>query len=163
MQIIKATGTFTPTAGVTYKILVGGGGGGGGVGGTNGGNMVAGYGGYGGAGQEVPFIWTAPNNNPVAVTIGAGGAGGINEDGSTWGSSGGTTSFGNIVSAYGGQGGVRGANAHGGNVAASIQPIPTTGVKVVAAGIGGSGGSQGATPGNGAAGRAGSVIIAWEE
>ncbi|MCX8008273.1 MAG: loricrin-like protein [Patescibacteria group bacterium] len=100
-QIFTSSGTFTPSArllalgGWVEVLCVGGGGGGY----TDGGNVKTG----GGGGAVVRRIVQV--TGPVTVTIGAGGTGGTNP------TSGGTTSFGSLVSAPGGS---AGNNAFGG-------------------------------------------------
>lgn len=83
----------------------GGGGGYGGGGGGGSGNPINGAGGGGGAGGNIELLsYVMPNNNPISVTIGDGGLGGNAESEAT---AGGTTSFGNLLTALGGNPGTR--------------------------------------------------------
>ena len=106
--VFNASGVFTVPAGVTQVrvSLVGGGGGGGGGGGVE--NFSGAGGGGGGYGRGV---FTMTPGAAIAVTVGAGGNGGGNPGGT-----GGTSSFGYLISATGGQGGSGGGgtNASGG-------------------------------------------------
>lgn len=109
MQVFTVNGTYTPTANMTYCIIevVGGGGGGGAAGSI----AVAGSsacGGGGGAGGYSRGIFSAATIGvSKAVTIGAGGAGGVAGVGD--GASGGTTSVGVLLQATGGGGAFHGA------------------------------------------------------
>ena len=110
-EVFTSPGTWTKPADVTaVKVtVVGGGGGGAGVrGGDN--NKVGPAGGFGGAAIEYLDAPAIPG--PVAVTRGAGGAGGPapgSADTATAGTGGGTSSFGAFCSATGGSGGTGGA------------------------------------------------------
>ena len=94
VQVIAATGTYTPTAGMVYCIaeVVGGGAGGQSV--TNDTDEGAGGGGAGGYARKL--ITAATIGASKAVTIGAGGGSNL---------AGGTTSLGAIMSATGGAAG----------------------------------------------------------
>ena len=94
VQVITATGTYTPTSGMAYCIaeVVGGGAGGQSV--NNDTNDGAGGGGAGGYARKL--LTAADIGASKAVTIGAGGAGNA---------AGGTTSLGAIMSATGGAAG----------------------------------------------------------
>jgi len=99
-QLFTANGTFTVPAGVTkIKVFVYGGGAGGGYGSVSGG-------GGGGAGGYAEGIYTVVPGTPYTVTIGSGGAGGVPV---LPGTSGGTSSFGALISATGGSGGASAA------------------------------------------------------
>lgn len=88
--------------------MVGGGGGGGGAATTDA-NWAAGGGGAGGTYAE-SFLLDAAIGVSIPVTIGAGGAGGVGFDG---GATGGESSFGTLVEAAGGNGGVSEQNLDG--------------------------------------------------
>lgn len=106
IQVFTASGTYTPTPGTTkIKIRVqGAGGAGGGTPSTVTGSVAGGLGGTAGAYAE-SFI--ASGFNGAAVTVGAGGAGALGAAGGN----GGTSSFGALVSAPGGTGGLVGVGA----------------------------------------------------
>lgn len=108
VQVFTSSGTYTPTTG-TRKVLVrvqAGGGGSGGCAATNaGGWAVGGAGAGGGYGEE--FI--SSGFSGVTVTVGAGGAGG--SAGANAGSTGGTSSFGSLISCSGGGGGSGGVSS----------------------------------------------------
>jgi hypothetical protein len=95
-------GTYTPTAGTSFVIVeaVGGGGGGGGAG-VTGSGAIAAAGCGGGSGAMVRAL-VSSGFAGVALAIGAGGAGG---SGNSTGSQGGDTTFGALVTAFGGYGG----------------------------------------------------------
>lgn len=103
-QIFTASGTYTPTPGMVYCIaeVVGGGAGAGGAAGAA--NAPGSSGGGGQGGYAKGWLSAADIGASKAVTIGAGGAGGIN--GSSTGVSGGTTSLGSLVVATGGTGSI---------------------------------------------------------
>lgn len=103
-QVITSTGTYTPTAGMKYcdVEVVGGGGGGGGTGAT-GADTVAAAGAGGGGGYSRKIFTAATIGVSQAVTIGAGGTAAPASN--TTGGTGGTTSFGALISATGGNGG----------------------------------------------------------
>jgi hypothetical protein len=106
IRMVTATGTFTPTAGITALYIegVGGGGGGGGVTVTTSGNASCGGGG-GGGGYAAVYIGTPAAS--YSITIGAGGAAGVSTGGG--GSQGGTTTVGANLTATGGIGGAGGS------------------------------------------------------
>lgn len=109
IQRITSTQTYTPTTG-TNSIIVricGGGGGGGGCAATAVGSNGAVAGG-GGSGSYAESRITSGFSG-VTVTIGAGGGGGA--AGANAGSSGGTSSFGALISCPGGNGGPGGATS----------------------------------------------------
>jgi hypothetical protein len=116
-----ANGTFTkatyPWLRAIRVRLVGGGGGGSGAGANPGATSYATGRGGGGGGYGESFITDiAGLSASVTVTVGSGGAGGA--AGNNSGSTGGTSSFGALVSATGGGGGVAGATI--GDSAASM-------------------------------------------
>lgn len=116
-QLITATGTYTPTAGMKFvkMELLGGGGGGGGSGSTGAAQMAAGGGG-GGGGYAMGYLSASTIGASQSVTIGGGGAGGIGNNG---GGTGGSTILGSsIISAGGGGGGGAGAATAGGSSSA---------------------------------------------
>jgi hypothetical protein len=141
MQIFEANGTFTPVVGTTYKIIC--------IGGGQGGTNVSGSttAAAGRAGVIKPCILTATADTPIPVTVGAGGAVGVNIG--SQGGAGGTSSFGAYVSAAGG------SNSGGGDPSG-------TGF-----GIGNGGGGQNGGDGYGAGGgvngqgASGAVIVCW--
>ena len=108
VKVYTASGTFTKAtdipAGVTYVDVevIGGGGGGGGVGATGAGEGAAGSGG-GAGGYARKLLQVSALGATETVTVGTGGAGGA--VGFNQGSTGGTSSFGALVSATGGVGG----------------------------------------------------------
>lgn len=103
-QIFTLNSTFTaPKTGI-YKVTVTGGGGGGGRIGTDGGGNSYYWGGGGGAGGTAIKFVSLNKNDAIAITVGAGGAVGVNAGNS--GSSGGASSFGVHCSANGGSGGL---------------------------------------------------------
>jgi hypothetical protein len=133
LDTITATNTYNQT-GILYVLAVGGGGGGGGSYSGNNWN----YGGWGGGyGYQVGGIVYA--NTATSVTIGAKGNGAAAY--ASAGNAGGTTSFGNLISAAGGQpgdygqggggtggrGGSSGSNGQAGPFTTSVEhPTVTT-------------------------------------
>jgi len=108
-QLFTASGSWTAPTGVTrvYAVVIGGGGGG--QGGVN--SSCAGDnppGGFGGA--AVGTVTVTPGTT-YTITIGGGGTGGVS--GSQSGTSGGTSSFGALMSATGGAGGGGPGGANG--------------------------------------------------
>lgn len=103
IQVITASGTYTPSAGAVKALVevVGGGGGGGGADATSGSNSGVGAGG-GGGGYARELITLS---GTYSCTVGAGGAAGSSSGGN--GGTGGTTSFGTgpLLQATGGAGG----------------------------------------------------------
>jgi hypothetical protein len=97
-----STGTFVCPAGVTVaEVLVVGGGGGGGAFATNSGPRMQCAAGGGGGEVVIGTVPVTPGTS-YTVTIGSGGAGGIAA--SAAGGNGGNSSFGTLVTAYGGMG-----------------------------------------------------------
>lgn len=132
IQTLTASGTYTPTTGMKYAIIeiVGGGGAGGGASATD--STQVSVGGGGGSGEYARGLFSAATiGASQSVTIGLGGtgvAGGI-------GNSGGNSSLGSLISAFGATGG--------------LTLVLNSGI-TPAGGSGGSGGSGGQirTPGN---------------
>jgi len=124
VEVYTSGGTFTKSGTDKFIIVevVGGGGGGGGIDGAASG--VAESGGGGGGGYSFERILNSALAATETVTVGAGGGGGAGSGFAT-GTSGGSSSFGSLLSATGGSGGV-GMNA-------------TTGSSVSAGGDGGTG------------------------
>ena len=111
-QRFTSSGTWYKPTGVTevFVLCVGGGGGGAGGGtGSAGDTRVGGTGGGGGATSPLHFD-AVDLAETITVTVGDGGAGGASQ---AAGSAGGTSSFGSVLSAYGGGGGKEG-NSGGG-------------------------------------------------
>ncbi len=114
VQTFIANGTWTKPAGATVvNILMIGGGGGGGSGASRGSNGAA-YGGSGGAGGFMvrnAYALASAVESTVTVTVGAGGAGGLDGTGygnGLFGGTGGTSSFGSYFGARGGNPGAGG-------------------------------------------------------
>jgi hypothetical protein len=114
-QLFTSSGSWTAPGGVTRAnvIVIGGGGGGGS---TQGSGCCFAFGGTGGPGGVATGIVTVVPGTTYTVTIGAGGTGGA-FNASTNGTSGGTSSFGVLMSATGGGGG--GANGGSNGTAGS--------------------------------------------
>jgi hypothetical protein len=128
------SGTFVVPNGVTLvKVRMCGGGGGAGASNQGGGG--------GGAGGYAENIFPVTPGQPIAVTIGAGGNGGV--AGGAVPGNGGTTSFGTFMSATGGNGGVNATSFASGGSPGS-----------------GNGGSLVLTGGYGSDGNAGTVTFA---
>lgn len=118
-QVFTTTRTYTPTAGMAYCIVeVLGGGGGGGA--DDGSSTYFGSGGGSGA-YARSWLSAATVGASQSVTIGAGGAG---SSGLGSGATGGTTSFGALISCTGGVGGV---DSSGAIVLGGIGGTPTSG------------------------------------
>lgn len=108
IQTFTASGTYTPTSGVTYAIveMCGGGGGGATVAGSN---TTAGIGGSGSGGGYIKFrLTSAQIGASQAITIGAAGTQGLTGGA---GGNGGNTTFGTLATANGGTGGIGGGTA----------------------------------------------------
>ncbi|HAW2301972.1 TPA: carbohydrate kinase [Escherichia coli] len=153
-RVFTSSGTYTPTPG-TKRIRVtitGGGGGGGGCKAIS--NNETFFGAGGGAGGTIISIMT-PTQNSYPVTIGAGGAGGVN---ATYGINGGNSLFASLIAPGGAGGGKSGVtNTNGGNGG-----VPSTGGINIIGGNGGDGQSgnigvsgEGGTSYWGGGGRAG--------
>lgn len=111
-QTFTGNGTYTPTAGMKFCIVevVGAGGGGGGTAATTGTN-VAGAGGGAGGGYARKTFSSATIGASQTVTIGTAGTAGA--AGNNNGGTGGTTTFGALLQATGGGGGVGSGAASG--------------------------------------------------
>jgi hypothetical protein len=123
IQTFTASGTYTPTSGMTHCIVECIGGGAGGVGAYNAstsGNTGGGGGGSGGYSKKLLTAAQVGASQPV--TIGAGGAGGVGTTGtSVPGSPGGVTSLGTLCVANGGQASPAGlAAGPGGSVTGAV-------------------------------------------
>lgn len=132
IQVITATGTYTPTTGMLYCIteIVGSGGGGGGVA-LTGVSQFSGAAG-GSAGEYARGVFSAATiGASQSVTIGAAGTGAT--AGNNSGGNGNTTSFGALMTAAGGSGG-------GGDAAQSTGStvVGPSGGGVISPGTGGS-------------------------
>jgi hypothetical protein len=149
VQVFTSTGTYTPTANMAYCIVeaVGGGGGGGGVP-NNTSSQACAAGGGGGGGYARIHLSAATVGSSQTVTINTGGSGGA--AGSNPGSSGGSVTFGSLLTANGGAGGAAG-------VASS------TGLTIKAGGLGGtaSSGDFNATGGPGGYGSGSAGGPSW--
>lgn len=110
IQNFVASGTYTPTAGMTHCIveLWGAGGGGGGCAAT-GAATVAASGGGGGAAYSIQVFDSATIGASQSVTLGAAGAAGA--AGNNAGGAGGASIFGALLTANGGSGGAGSAAA----------------------------------------------------
>lgn len=107
LAVFTASGTFTCPSTVVAVEVIGGGGGGGGVGDASGGGIAGNAGGGGGGGAYgLKIVSGLLIGQTVAVTVGAGGAGGNLASGGI----GGDSSFGAFVTAGGGGGGNWGEN-----------------------------------------------------
>lgn len=140
VQTFTADGTYTKPAGLIYvkvKLVAGGGAGGGSLA-TGGSDYSSGGGGAGGGSSEELIDASLISDGGETVTIGAGGTGGTGN-----GPAGTSTSFGSLLSATGGAGGISG--------------FVTAGRQVASGGIGGIG-SGGDTNMKG-----GSGTSAWSE
>jgi hypothetical protein len=150
--VYTSSDTYTKSSSaVKYvKVTVLGGGGGGGQGKGPGARAAGG----GGAGGIAFATFPAANvSSPIAITIGAGGNGnGNNVDNTTiTGGTGGTTSFGSLITATGGAGGGNSAGTGGSGGPTPANKYPDTPISIgpVAPGTlgpGPSGGDGGAQP-----------------
>ena len=148
-QVFDASGNYTVPPGVT-KIMIEIWGGGGAGGGTSGSGIGGSGGGAGAYGKEI-FGVNAGNN--IVVSVGAGGSGVVDANGT----SGGGSSSNALITASGGTGGLRGnGGGGGGNSSAAFNIIGGTGSNGSNANFPGSGGSAGqggsGAPGGGNAG-----------
>lgn len=136
VQVFTADGTYTPTSGTVYAIVicVGGGGGSGGVAAT-GLSRGAESGGGGGGGYSL-YYYTSPASQ--TVTIGTGGAKGAS--GNNNGSTGTATTFGAIITCNAGTGGAGMASSQSGIAAGGTGGTATGGTINIQGSAGGSGG-----------------------
>lgn len=129
IQAFTANGTYTPTTGMTFCLVIatGGGGGGGGADNTGNGDAAAGGGG-GGAGTCIERFTAADIGASQAVTIGAAGSAGANTGGN--GGTGGNTTLGSLFTATGGAAGTgTGTNANNANqFAGGAGGVPVNGL-----------------------------------
>ncbi|MFZ1808551.1 MAG: Ig-like domain-containing protein, partial [Cyclobacteriaceae bacterium] len=169
VQSFASDGTFNQPSGVT-KVSVaawGGGGGGGGADSNSGENRAGG----GGAGGSYTFNSNVTIAGNQTVTRGNGGAGGDGTDSPQNGATGGTTTFGALVSAVGGAGGLlgngtdrtgngapvtTGTTANGG--AGGEAPPGGTSTNATGSGAGGASGGPGGAGGSASGGTAGVAL-----
>lgn len=171
--VFTSNGSITAPSWAKKALITGcGGGGGGGSAGANGTYYYGGYGGWAGACVEYPVTITP--GATYAITIGKAGVGSASANGT----SGGTTSFGSLLSLGGGTGGMLGtlsgtsgtAGTSGAGIAANAsQAFGTAGTTPQSLGAGTNGTGYGA-PGGGSRGTAkggngtpGFLIIKWAE
>lgn len=114
MQVFTASGTYTPTPGMTQCVVLSTGAGGGGGGADSDGSSHAGAGGGGAGGTCIELFSAATIGASQTVTIGAAGSAGSTAGGN--GGAGGNTTFGALHTANGGSGGVGTGNATSTNV-----------------------------------------------
>lgn len=112
LQAFEASGTYTPTSGMEYCIVISTGAGGGGGGLDSDGGSNAGGGGGGGGATCIELFNAATIGASQTVTIGTAGTAGTNTGGD--GGAGGDTTFGALHTAGGGAGG-GGTNATANN------------------------------------------------
>ncbi len=164
---ITASETYTVPISGSYLITAYGGGGGGGAGaGVTDLVNVGGYGGYGGqAGFMNQYRTNLNAGDTYTVTIGTGGVGGAAVVSQTLspGSDGVDTSFGAIVTGYGGKGGY-GSSLNTADSAASLSGLPGQGIAngvggqaLVVSGSGAAGAAATATYGGGGGGGGGAL------
>lgn len=143
VQVFTSSGTYTPTAGTTSVVVeaVGGGGSSGGIGATN--SSQTGVAGAGASGSYGKARFTSGFNSST-VTIGAGGA--VPAIGAA-GNTGGTTSFGSLLTVPGGGGSPAGFVGSGvGGSYGGAPGISPTGANIVGSkGIAGTNSVQTAT------------------
>lgn len=116
IQVFTSSGTYTPTANMSYCVLevIGGGGGSGGTAANSSSNWSS-SGGGGGGGYARKVVNAATIGASQTVTVGAAGTAGT--AGNNNGGSGGTSSVGSIVTATGGGGGTGGASSNATSIA----------------------------------------------
>lgn len=138
--------TFTVPPGVTSVQVEAWGGGGGGGGVIKNGNKLGGGGGGAGGSYTKNTNVAVTSGSAITITVGAGGIGVLKGNGTT----GGTSSFGAIVTAIGGSGGNLGNNSLGAGGAVTIGTTRNggAGATAVTTASGGGGGGAGST-GNG--------------
>lgn len=128
VHVFTSSGTYNPSSNLVTSLIVetqGAGGGGGGI--SAGTANQFGIGGGGASGAYCKSLLTGGFSG-IVVTIGGGGSGGA--AGQNTGATGGTTSFGALMSAAGGQGGTGQPSVNGG----TIQFAQTTGSQALATG-----------------------------
>jgi hypothetical protein len=115
-RVYTANDTWTKPAGaklIHFLLIAGGGGGGAGRRGASG-TLRTGGGGGSGGGITVGWIPESALGSTETVTVGSGGAGGVNSADDTSGQAGadgGATSFGSVIAAYRGNGGAGGIDS----------------------------------------------------
>lgn len=139
LQVFTSNGTYTPTAGLRYALMIatGGGGGGGGADCTD--SSAGTMGGGGGAGATAIGVFSASTIGASrSITIGAGGTAGSDTGGN--GGNGGTTTVSELLSAGGGFGGEGiAANNHDRVANGGSGGSATVGALLIAGGGGGAG------------------------
>lgn len=133
--VFSTSGTYTPSPGMQFcivEVLGGGGGAGGSAAGTA---TTEAFGAGGASGEYASGYFTASTiGSSQTITIGTAGSGGV---GSAAGTGGGNTSFGSLITCFGGTGGAGGTSSTNG---------------LVGGGTGGTGGSGGPIRSKGASG-----------
>ncbi len=173
LQAFRASGVYTPTPGMRFAevVLFGGGGGGGSGARQAAGATAAGGGGGGGGGVARERFSAAQVGVSQTITIGAGGGGGApqlaNSAAGANGAAGGDTSFGALLTAFGGGAGAGGALAAPSGGGAGSSPFAkggnastgVGGVGVAGQGAGGvaTAGASATLPGFGSGGGGGPV------
>ena len=142
IQAFTANGTYTPTSGMKYCIVIstGGGGGGGASDVTNATNNIGVGGGGGAGGTCIEFFSAATIGASQSVTIGAAGTAGAASGGGN-GGAGGNTTFGSLHTATGGSGGTGSGDSGSvaSNTAGGAGGVPTGGTINITGAAGGKG------------------------
>lgn len=138
-QAFTASGTYTPTSGMAYCLVISTGGGGGGGGSDNGDTSACDAGGGGGAGATCIEVFSAATiGASQTVTIGAAGTAGSNTGGN--GGNGGDTTFGSLHTAGGGVGGSGSSGSDSTSTASGgLGGTATNGLLNISGGSGGTG------------------------